>query len=94
MNTDLSVARWRKSSRSDEHGGSCVQVAGVDPMDAQWRKSSRSGGQGGECVEIANLAFVIAVRDSKDPECPKLILDAADWRALARRIKACEHDLA
>jgi hypothetical protein len=25
--TDPSTVQWRKSSRSDQHGGSCVEVA-------------------------------------------------------------------
>lgn len=59
----------------------------------QWRKSSYSGAEGGECVEIAGLASVIAVRDSKDPDGPKLTFDAADWRTFTHRIKVGEHDL-
>ncbi|MFC5745208.1 DUF397 domain-containing protein [Actinomadura rugatobispora] len=66
----------------------------MDLAAAQWRKSSRSDHQGGQCVEVAGIAPVIAVRDSKNPDGPKLILDAADWRALTRQIKASEHDLA
>ncbi|TYB48433.1 DUF397 domain-containing protein [Actinomadura chibensis] len=59
----------------------------------QWRKSSRSGGQGGACVEIAELAAAIAVRDSKDPEGPKLTFDTASWHAFTRRVKSSEFDL-
>jgi hypothetical protein len=33
MNTpDLSAARWRKSSRSTDTGGDCVEVAGLPDM--------------------------------------------------------------
>jgi hypothetical protein len=39
-------AEWRKSSRSGDNGGACVEVA-------TWRKSSRSGDNGGQCVEVA-----------------------------------------
>ncbi|WP_131743046.1 DUF397 domain-containing protein [Actinomadura roseirufa] len=31
---DLSAARWRKSSRSDQHGGQCVEVAALAPVVA------------------------------------------------------------
>lgn len=65
----------------------------MDLSAARWRKSSHSSGQGGECVEVADLVPVVAVRDSKDPDGPKLIMNAAHWRALTRRIKASEHDL-
>jgi hypothetical protein len=66
----------------------------VDVSGTVWRKSTRSGGDTGQCVEVTGLAPVIAVRDSKDPDGPKLIIDAADWRAFTRQIKANEHDLA
>jgi uncharacterized protein DUF397 len=88
---DLSAARWHKSSRSGPSGGDCVEVAGIDV--ARWHKSSRSGGSGGDCVEVANLAHVIAVRDSKNPDGPKLLIDAAGWRMFTDQIKANEHDL-
>jgi hypothetical protein len=40
--------QWRKSSRSTDTGGNCVEVA-------TWQKSSRSGDTGGSCVEVAVL---------------------------------------
>ena len=47
----------------------------MDLSNATWRKSSYSGGNGGNCVEIASLPdHSRAVRDSKDPEGPKLVL--------------------
>ncbi|TDB86035.1 DUF397 domain-containing protein [Actinomadura sp. KC216] len=58
-----------------------------------WRKSSRSGHQGGECVEVANLAPVIAVRDSKNPDGPSLAFGHAAWRAFADQVKASRFDL-
>jgi Domain of unknown function (DUF397) len=54
---------------------------GVDLSRAAWRKSSYSGGNGGQCVEVArNLPGLVAVRDSKDPSGPRLIVTAGDWR--------------
>jgi hypothetical protein len=53
---------------------------------AVWRKSSRSGG-GEECVEIACLHSTIAVRDSKDPEGPKLAFSPDAWRAFNRAVR-------
>lgn len=56
-----------------------------------WRKSSRSSASGDDCVEVAAIAPVVAVRDSKDPDGPKLILDGAAWRTLNHRIKTGDH---
>ncbi|MFC5750921.1 DUF397 domain-containing protein [Actinomadura rugatobispora] len=40
-----------------------------------WRKSSRSAGAGeSECVEPADLGLGVGVRDSRDPDGPRLIL--------------------
>jgi hypothetical protein len=55
---------------------------GVDLSRAAWQKSSHSGGNGGQCVEVAfNLPGVVAVRDSKDPDGPNLLVAAGEWRA-------------
>ncbi|MFC5188125.1 DUF397 domain-containing protein [Actinomadura harenae] len=62
--------------------------------DAQWRKSSRSAQANDQCVELADLAGVIAVRDSKDPNGPKLTLAPTTWHALALRIKGLDRDQA
>ncbi|TMR42115.1 DUF397 domain-containing protein [Actinomadura geliboluensis] len=60
----------------------------------RWRKSSYSDHQGGNCIEVACLAPVISVRDSKDPDGPKLTFSVAAWSAFARSVKDSEHDLA
>jgi hypothetical protein len=55
---------------------------------AQWHKSSPSGGNG-SCVEVArNLPGVVAVRDSKDREGPKLIFGPGQWHRFASQVKA------
>jgi hypothetical protein len=55
----------------------------ADLSPAIWRKSSYSNGAGGDCVEVAtNLPGLVAVRDSKDPEGPALLLTRGQWRAL------------
>ncbi len=78
---DTSTLRWRKSSRSDGEGnnGNCVEVALVAPT--AWRKSSRSTNQGsnGDCIEVADLGPATAIRDSKNPAGPFLVLPAASW---------------
>ena len=51
----------------------------LDLSRAQWRKSSYSGNTG-NCVEVAELGHVIAVRDSKKPDGPALMLSHQAWR--------------
>ncbi|HUY47467.1 MAG TPA: DUF397 domain-containing protein [Streptosporangiaceae bacterium] len=52
----------------------------MDLSRAQWSKSSHSSGTG-QCVEVArNMPGIVAVRDSKDPDGPKLIISPADWQ--------------
>jgi hypothetical protein len=66
----------------------------MDLTGAEWRKSSWSGGNGGDCVEVArNLLGVVAVRDSKDPDGPKLAFTPDEWRAFAAGIRGGEFDL-
>ena len=79
---DLTGVSWRKSSYSASNGGDCVEVAEV------WRKSSYSGTSGGNCVEVARaLPAAVAVRDSKDPDGPKLIFTVADWTAFTAAVR-------
>jgi hypothetical protein len=66
----------------------------MDLSRAEWRKASRSSSNGGACVEAASLRGVVAVRDSKDPDGPRLVLSPAGWRSFTARIKAGRHDLA
>lgn len=82
ISLDLSSARWRKSSRSTDTGGDCVEVA-----DVAWVKSSHSADTGGDCVEVAALDPAVAVRDSKDPDGPKLVFAAGEWRTFITGIK-------
>ncbi len=77
------AAVWRKSSRSASNGGQCVEAASM------WRKSTYSASNGGDCVEVApNSGRLVAVRDSKNPDGPKLLLTPAQWRAFTTGIKA------
>ncbi len=60
----------------------------VDLGSAQWRKSTRSGQNGGSCVEVAdNISDIVAVRDSKDPNGPALVLDPTAWAAFTRQVR-------
>lgn len=63
----------------------------MDLSVAVWRKSSLSGDNGAQCVEVAaNLPGVVAVRDSKDPQGPKLLFTPAQWRAFVGGVKSGE----
>ncbi|MET8051720.1 DUF397 domain-containing protein [Streptosporangium sp. NPDC005286] len=65
----------------------------MDLSAAIWRKSSRSSDNGGQCVEVAaNLPGVVAIRDSKDPNGPKLLLTPAEWGTFVHGIKTGEFD--
>lgn len=60
-----------------------------------WRKSSYSGSNGGNCVEVARVpAPSVAVRDSKDPEGPRLVFTPDDWRVFVAGVRAGEFDIA
>ncbi|MFI6471849.1 DUF397 domain-containing protein [Streptomyces sp. NPDC050516] len=61
--------RWFKSSYSN-NGGNCIEVCGA------WFKSSYSD-NGGQCIEVATDltdSHPVAVRDSKNPHGPTLVL--------------------
>ena len=60
----------------------------IDLSRAEWHKSSYSS-QDGNCVEVArNLAGLVAVRDSKIPEGPKLLVSLETWRAFLLTVRA------
>ncbi|WP_302931615.1 DUF397 domain-containing protein [Actinomadura sp. WMMA1423] len=52
-----------------------------------WRKARRSNDQEGACVELAALSECVGVRDSKDPNGPKLLVAPAAFRALLTDLK-------
>jgi len=56
-----------------------------------WRRSSYSGNNGANCVEVGNAARLIAVRDSKDPEGPRLAFAREAWEAFAATVKTGVH---
>jgi hypothetical protein len=61
----------------------------MDLTRAEWRKSSRSGSNGGNCVEVArNLPGMVAVRDSKNPDGPVLIVSKDAWASFITRLRA------
>ena len=60
----------------------------MDLSRALWRKASYSNSNGGACVEVArNLPGAVAVRDSKNPAGPALVVTPPQWTALCTAIK-------
>lgn len=54
----------------------------------RWRKSSYSGHDGGACVEVASAAAgIVAIRDSKDPNGPLLVVPASAWRSFLQQVR-------
>ncbi|GLZ04154.1 hypothetical protein Acsp03_16200 [Actinomadura sp. NBRC 104412] len=59
----------------------------MDLTKAVWRKSSYTTANGGECVELTSITGTVAVRDSKDPDGPKLIVTRRAFAALLSQLK-------
>lgn len=49
--------------------------------DVTWTKSSYSTDEGPDCVEVAPTPDRILVRDSKNPDGPRLALTPTTWTA-------------
>jgi len=59
----------------------------MDLTGATWRKSSYSSNGGATCVETAMAGPMVAVRDSTDPDGPKLAFTSRDWDAFLTQVK-------
>ncbi|MER6678420.1 DUF397 domain-containing protein [Streptomyces sp. NPDC000983] len=55
----------------------------------EWIKSSYSTDEGPDCLEMATTEQVL-VRDSKNPDGPRLTLTPATWAAFLPYAAACE----
>ncbi|WP_405898245.1 DUF397 domain-containing protein [Streptomyces sp. NBC_00727] len=61
----------------------------LDLSTTRWRKSSYSNGSGGDCLEVADgHPGLVPVRDSKRPNGPALLLNAAAWAPFIEAVKA------
>jgi hypothetical protein len=56
-------------------------------MNLRWRKATYSSGNGGNCIEVATAGRTVAVRDSKDPDGPRLAFGPHAWTAFAAQVK-------
>ncbi|HEU5032769.1 MAG TPA: DUF397 domain-containing protein [Spirillospora sp.] len=59
----------------------------MDIPGAVWRKSSYTTSNGGECVELASLPGTVAVRDSKDPDGPRLVFNRHAFASFLTSVK-------
>ncbi|MEV0664651.1 DUF397 domain-containing protein [Actinomadura luteofluorescens] len=59
----------------------------MDLTEIVWRKSSFTTANGGECVELADVPEAVAVRDSKDPDGPMLLIARREFAALLSELK-------
>jgi hypothetical protein len=59
----------------------------MDVSTIVWRKASRSSEQADNCVEVASLLDTVAIRDSKNPDGGKILLDLDGFRRLTAAIK-------
>ena len=78
---DWNAAMWHKSARSGNNGGNCVEVAVVHGRDCG----------------VANKAgeeYVVAVRDSKNPERDPHVYTIAEWDAFLDGVRKQEFDSA
>lgn len=66
------VTPWRKSSYTGNGGNTCIEVSA-------WTKSSYSNNGGDTCVEVGHCSHAVAVRDSKDPDGPRLSFSPQAW---------------
>lgn len=57
-------------------------------MSLVWIKSSHSGSNNNDCVEVATTPATVLVRDSKDPEGPRLALAPEAWDGFVAAVSA------
>ncbi|SCE94741.1 DUF397 domain-containing protein [Micromonospora saelicesensis] len=65
--TDLTGAIWRKSTRSGDNGGNCVEVATNIPGIVAVRDSKNIGGAALRFDRCAWLLFTAAVKSAARP---------------------------
>lgn len=60
----------------------------MDNSHLTWRKSTHSGGNGGDCIEVASVAETfVAIRDSKRPGGPKLVITSPAWQSFVGLVR-------
>jgi len=59
-------------------------------MPLEWRKADLCGNAA--CVEVAEAAGSYFVRDSKNPDGPRLTFDQSEWTAFVAGVRAGNFD--
>ena len=54
---------------------------------AIWTKATRSNDSGDACIEVGTNSEVVAIRDSKDPDGPKISISHRNFRVLTNIVK-------
>ena len=67
-------------------------MADSERADIAWQKSTVSGGNG-DCVEIAFTPEAVFVRNSRDPQGPRLSFSYSEWGAFLEGAQHGEFDL-
>jgi hypothetical protein len=63
----------------------------MDISHLTWRKSSYSGANGGDCVEVASVdKATVAVRDTKNPDGPKLVINPPVWQSFVQQLRSTQ----
>lgn len=60
----------------------------MDLRIAVWKKAARSNDSGDACVEVGVNSEIVAIRDSKNPNGPKLIISRRNFREFADIVKS------
>jgi hypothetical protein len=77
---------WRKATASNGTGGNCVEVALLS------EGSNDAGHSMPEATRKADHGPLIAMRDSKDPDGPRLYFTRSEFAAFRHGILAGEFD--
>jgi hypothetical protein len=59
----------------------------MDMSDGVWRKAMRSTAEGDNCVEVAGAPNIVALRDSKNPNGPRLLMSRNDFLHFMETLK-------
>ncbi|MEV5411887.1 DUF397 domain-containing protein [Thermopolyspora sp. NPDC052614] len=85
----VEVGVWRKSSHSGANEGNCVEVTIIDKTDPNFVETAELAVGAAHKAEYDRL---YVVRDSKDPDGPKLYFTPAEWEAFRLGVLDGEFD--